>query len=343
MDKKLENSKYVKTILMMTVILGHSCAFWSGHWFTENPVFSSKVLAYIFDWVSSFHVFAFTLAAGYIFSYKVIKGGYKEFSSFLKSKLRRIIIPYVFVMIFWVAPISYYFFRYDTGYFIRTFILGINPSQLWFLWMLFDVFMIIWPFRYRIIDNLAFGYLFACCLYFIGLAGSKVVPNIFCIWTACKYIIFFVTGMRLYIHDNNVKAHEQKWVPVCLIIMHVVSFGSSVLITNNGGVNRGLIVVINVTTHMIGALMAWYVLHALVETVLHTEAKRVNYFDKLSQYSMPIYLFHQQVIYISIAMLNGKIDPYINALINLCCGLLGAYIISAVLSKNSLTRRMIGQ
>lgn len=71
----LKNCNFVKTVLMLLVILGHSCCFCDGTWFTGNPVLQSKWLDLISSLVGSFHIYAFTLVSGYIFAFKVLNGG----------------------------------------------------------------------------------------------------------------------------------------------------------------------------------------------------------------------------------------------------------------------------
>lgn len=73
-ERELSNCGFVKTILMLLVILGHACAFWSGHWFTDNPALPSRGLNALFEWLNSFHIYAFALVSGYIFTYKIIRG-----------------------------------------------------------------------------------------------------------------------------------------------------------------------------------------------------------------------------------------------------------------------------
>lgn len=75
MKHKLEQTVFIKAILMVLVILGHSVAFWSGDWFTKNPLYQSQSLNALYVWLSSFHVFAFTLVSGYIFAFKIRGGG----------------------------------------------------------------------------------------------------------------------------------------------------------------------------------------------------------------------------------------------------------------------------
>ena len=79
-ETNLKNSTFVKTILMLLVILGHACAFWSGHWFTENPAIQSQGLAILYAWVNSYHIYAFALVSGYIFAYKVLRGGLQVYT-----------------------------------------------------------------------------------------------------------------------------------------------------------------------------------------------------------------------------------------------------------------------
>lgn len=75
LEKQLSNVGFIKTILMCMVILGHACDFWTGNWFTENPVFQSQGLSAFAGWLNSFHIFAFALASGYIFAFKILGGG----------------------------------------------------------------------------------------------------------------------------------------------------------------------------------------------------------------------------------------------------------------------------
>lgn len=74
-EMSLKNCTFVKTVLMLLVILGHSMAFWSGSWFTGNPEITSLSMNYLYKWINSFHVFAFALVSGYIFAFKVSGGG----------------------------------------------------------------------------------------------------------------------------------------------------------------------------------------------------------------------------------------------------------------------------
>lgn len=60
---------------MVLVILAHACDFWTGTWFTENPVIKSEGMNILAAWLNSFHIFAFALVSGYLFAFKILAGG----------------------------------------------------------------------------------------------------------------------------------------------------------------------------------------------------------------------------------------------------------------------------
>ena len=107
-ETKLENCSFIKTVLLFLVVLYHSCVFWTGNWWDTEPVFPSIGLNYLSLWLNSFHVYAFTLASGYIFAYKISKREYLNYLPFLRNKARRLIVPYYFTMIIWTF-ITYFF------------------------------------------------------------------------------------------------------------------------------------------------------------------------------------------------------------------------------------------
>lgn len=140
---RLENLDFVKTLLMLIIVLYHSMVFFTGGWFNQPPAVSAPRIGLFAKWLNSFHIYAFVFVSGYLFFYlKEEQGRYKSFSKFITKKARRLIIPYVFVSLLWVVPFHVAFFGivspYEMG---MKFGLATAPSQLWFLWMLFFVFV----------------------------------------------------------------------------------------------------------------------------------------------------------------------------------------------------------
>lgn len=341
-DQVLRNCNFSKTVLMILVAFYHAIDFWTGTWFTRNPVFESKFLGLLAEYIGSFHIYAFTLVSGYIFAYKIAVGGYNRYLPFLWNKAKRLLVPYVFVMLIWVAPISEYFFRWDLADLIKKYILCINPSQLWFLWMLFGVFAIVWPLRRVMIEKPLVGWTIAIAFYGFGIIGGKFVPNVFCIWTVCQYILFFFIGMRIRVKSENQERLITEIVPwYCWLIADLVLFiGNTFARQQSGFAWRIMTFGMSFLLHIVGAIMAWTVLQTLAPHIRWQDSK---VFHTLSSYSMAMYLFHQQIIYFTISALNGVVNPWINAGVNFVAAIAGSLIISAVLMRWKVTRFLIGE
>ena len=108
---ELANCTLIKTILMLLVVLDHSLAYWLGNWFVGNPVFSAPALAGLSGWLNSVHISGFALVSGYIFYFQKYENGkYGAFKPFVINKAKRLLIPYVFITLIWIIPISQPFF-----------------------------------------------------------------------------------------------------------------------------------------------------------------------------------------------------------------------------------------
>lgn len=242
-------------------------------------------------------------------------------------------------MITWVAPISAFIYKWDYKTLIVHFILCIDPSQLWFLWMLFFVFALIWPLRRVLMDRLYLGFFFSGLLFFLGIICDHFFPNVFCIWTAFRYVFFFQIGMQLWNEDSPISKLANH--PICLVLIDIALFITLMNIDLKQGIvwsffNYGLTFVLN----FIGSLMAWCLLQRIASIVNWSNSNR---FRVLSSYSMPMYLFHQQFVYFPILWLNGKINPLMNAFLCFVFAFLCSYLVSALLMNWGKTRFLIGE
>ena len=92
--------------------------------------------------------------------------------------------------------------------------------------------------------------------------------------------------------------------------------------------------------NILGSIMAFVVLQKLALWVSWKEKPKFLY---LTERSMPIYLFHQQLIYILIYWFNGWIHPYIHVLVNFIAATVGSVFITNLLLKIKVTRTLIGE
>ena len=332
----IQNCVFIKTNLMLLVVLGHSVNFWRGDWFTGNPLIPSMGLTFLSKWVNSFHVYAFTLVSGYLFAYKMSAGGYVRYCAFFKNKA---LVPYVFSALVWVVPISQYFFKWNRTTLFGKYVLCESPSQLWFLWMLFDIFIIAWPLWKWLSGNVMKGIGISVVLYCIGVFGYKLMPNLFCIWIACQYMIFFFIGIQIKTYHCKGTGRTKEICCWSWLIIYIFVFSLDMLIEQNIKI-RGVSAVSKLITHIVGALMAYTTLDNLARYV---KWEKNNLFVKLSKYSMPIYLFHEQFIYILVILFNGRVNPWINAVINFGGAVIGSFTISRLFMRSKIMRFLIGE
>lgn len=92
--------------------------------------------------------------------------------------------------------------------------------------------------------------------------------------------------------------------------------------------------------HIVGALMSFFVLQSIATNIKWKDNILFSFF---STKTMPVYLFHQQIIYFTIIWLNGKVNPYINATINFLVSVTISLVISSIFMKFKWTRRLIGE
>ena len=288
-------------------------------------------------WLNSFHVHSFTLVSGYLFSsLKWEKGKYKNFKPFFINKAKRLLIPYMFVSVVWAIPIGQVFYHYGLSQIIWRYALATAPSQLWFLIMLFWCFIGAWLLS-DVINSSNFATVAIAFLSFgIGFAGGIVLPNFFCIWTAYQFFPFFVLGM---------KVKQWKWIERIPGWLYGISdvFLFSLWLLIHGGettVVKFLTVCLEFVLHFVGALMSWSILQWIGDRI---NWRKNKVFSTLSKYSMPIYLFHQQLIYFTIIWLNGKVNAWINAGVNFVVALISSLLISMVLMYWKTTRMLIGE
>lgn len=332
--QELENCGFCKAILMFAVVACHSLSFWTGKWFTAlTPYEQSQSMGMFAEWLGTFHVQTFTLISGYIFYYvKFELKGYKNLMGFLSKKVFRLIVPYVFVSFLWVIPLSQLFFKFSASDIFIKFVLGASPSQLWFLLMLFVVFLIAYIMSPLLDNHENLFIAIVIVLYFLGW----ILPfNIFQISTAFRFLVFFVVGMM--IRKCYVGILEKASLGGAFLVINVITFlldyympeGSSGIISH-----FALYTIYSLS----GAIMAFVFLQKIASFLIWNKGI-FRYFVKQSY---PIYLLHQQIIYICIFCFNALLSPYLIAFVSFVVSVLLSIIISEILLINKYSCRILG-
>lgn len=338
-EQELENCSFVKTVLMIIIVFYHSILFWNGSWFIGEPIFKAPLLGEIAAWLNSFHIYGFTLVSGYLFSYlKYEKDKYEKFDLFVLNKAKRLLVPFVFVAIIWVIPIGAYFFNYTWYDIAVKFAMATSPNQLWFLVMLFVVFIIFWPLSSFVKNHTFASGLLVCIMFCSGFILGRF-GNILQISTAATYTPLFWVGMKIRQNGSKtiMKIPAILWLLLDLALFAIKRY----IVVGTSTIQKLLSIGLDFLLHVIGAIMIFVVLQKIA--VLFSRWKENKVFMCLSKNSMPIYLFHQQVIYFSIVLLNGIVNPYIHIIINFFISLFVSLILSFVLTRFKASRMLLGE
>lgn len=171
-----------------------------------------------------------------------------------------------------------------------------------------------------------------------GCLLDKIGFNVFQVSTAVKYSGYYYLGAYLC-----KKRMENRWV------IPISGFGSIALFVIDKAIEA------NSTTSMgarlIGVLFSYMCSYMGVIFIYYTvkmitkklnSAKKSKIWYGLKEKSFGIYLFHQQIIYLTIIPLNGKVPPIVQVMISFFCALGAAGIITTVLRRFKLTRILYG-
>ena len=336
---ELNHCGFVKTVLMILVVFYHSILYFSGTWFDKSPVYQSDILATLAAWLNSFHIYAFVLVSGYLFYFlKMEQGKYENYFPFITNKAKRLLVPFAFVCCAWAIPWQWLFLRLSLREILEKYIFGTSPSQLWFLLMLFLVFVIFHPLSDFLKNHTIYGALLVGMFYALGVLIARFLPNIFQIFTAFRYLPFFFLGFKIRQYGSEML---RKIPGIVWILVHCGVFVLTQYVSKFDGIIFSLMsLCLDFVLHIIGAIMAFVVLQKLAQMLPSGENKIIATLGKIS---MPVYLFHQQIIYVIIYLLNGWLHPVLHAAINFVFSMLLSCLISMLFMKFKWTRKLIGE
>ena len=339
-NNELENLTFIKTILMIVIVIYHSMVFFTGNWFNQEPVYESHTIAIMAKYLNGFHIYAFTLISGYLFYYlRTEKCKYTRFSGVVTIKFKRLIVPYITVSILWVIPSFIFYFDTNVLEIVKKYVFGISPSQLWFLLMLFGVYVIAYVAWKPLTANIITGGGTVASLIIVGLCGSMFLPNVFQIFTACRYVLFFWLGMMLRKHGMK---YLDRIHPLIYLLAYTMIFIIREVCINNAVMGNGIVAKIvemgiGIILNIIGAVAAFVILNKL-----SSRMKKNKLIKELGKYSFIIYLFHQQLIYCVIDVFNGILHPVSLVMVSFAFSIALSYFMACILCKNKITRVLVG-
>lgn len=340
MQRRLETIDNVKVLMMLAVVLYHSCMFFTGSWFDgAKPVYEAGYLSIFARWLNTFHVQTFAMASGFLFyCLRTEKGKYIHFGKDILKRGKRLLLPYFCVMLTWVIPFYVHYSGFDLSKIVYKYVLGCAPSQLWFLPMLFLLFIIF----YRVLYEKHVSTKGMLVVVAVSIGGGYLLDNIginvFQVSTAVKYAGYYYLGAYLYRKET-----DNRWIIpisgfgsiVCFVINNAIEVN-----TTASAVVRLVGLILGYMCSYMGVIFVYYTVKKITEKLIN--AKKSKLWNEFKKRSFGIYLFHQQIIYLTIIPLNGKVPPIVQVMISFLCAVGVASIITAVLKRFKLTRILYG-
>lgn len=326
---------YCKTLMMLIIVVFHGLGFWGiRDWYVTAPIDSFPIVELICKWMASFHIYTFVLVAGFLF-YELRErcGKYGQFTSFVIKKTKRLLVPYISVSILWCLPIGWLFFRYSLSDVLKKYVLGLAPAQLWFLLMLFWIYIFAWILtRFISINKLYIATLLVVTLFIVGEFARQIIPNFFMFWRSVECLPIFWAGFLLGHYRRRISENHT----VIFGFMHLLLFVTMQIINfNNYFVNSAFLLLL----HVSGACFAFM---SVLYIAKRAGAKLQKLFKPVISYGMPVYLFHQQIIYICL-IFTQKLPLIAAVVINIVVAIFVSILIAKNLRKNEVSVYILGE
>lgn len=307
-QKILSNFRKIRVLGVLLVVLGHSVNVYTDFWNVFTSERSSLILLNLGKYIYSFHMPLFFFMSGGVFSYCYFEKNKNKMYSVLFEKAKKLLIPFVFIGIFYMLPIRYFvgldeIFKMS----VLKFLIGIKTGHLWFLWALFNIFILMfillkYDYRKMILP-----------VYILNIISLKI-PNYFMVANTLKFFLWFYIGFIFYLEKKiiyeKIKNQKSK-INLLIKIIILLSLVTLAMIKYefflNGGA-LGKLIRYNLKNLIAFLLIIKYYL------IFDIFSEKINEksFENLDKLGFGIYLLHEPLIYLMISKINSlNWNPYI--------------------------------
>lgn len=245
--------------------------------------------------------------SGFLFYKTVCKD--VPYFKFIKGKVLRLLVPYLFFGLLWMLPIKILlnipsYRDYDISDILYRYVIGFDNGHLWFLYALFTIFVILYAFNRVLIKQKWGGALILILCMFLMIKGINI--NVFNVSSAVKYMFWFQLG---YVVNSMTK---QKYNILILSVICIVFL-------------------------FLGRNM--YVLSLLLVAFLYyvMPDKEFTLLTEIDKHSYGIYLLHSPLIYITYTFIPNE-NPLIVVGVNFFLWGSVAYLLTKLIKSTSLNR-----
>ncbi len=304
--------KFFATIL---VVFAHASRMYTGEG-VVNPINTSTLLDNATRFIYSFHMPLFIAISGMIYGHCIEDlDKYKDTGKFLVNKMKRLLIPYLFFGLFYVAPVMVVYGFTGDSYFKYCFygiLLSRDSRHLWYIGTLFGIFVVS-LFANKIVKgcNIYLSFAILALLLLLSVFSHKLTGNLQ-ISNCAYYLVYFYLGYFYNRYYEKLYIIHKLPALIILFFIQILAFKLNIVFVKYLSALVGGLVCISLTSYMKMQFMN-------------------NRFVKvLSKNGFGIYLFHPMIIYILYYYLGGlDINPIV-----LCVGItVVSYFLSVLLTE----------
>jgi hypothetical protein len=277
-QNRLLDVVYLRCIAILSVVAWHSYCPYICWNIAETPM--SNIYRTVFRFIApDANMPLFTFIAGYLFCCLLkYKGKYQKFSDFAKSKVRRLLIP--FLVLGTIINLT------EPQKNIVDLFYG-KPNHMWYCLMLFYCFIGCWFVEKKAGSRWNIGLMLTSFVAVAVFGGGALGPNTpLGIWLPVYYYGYFYVGFLVYDKRETLLIFFNKKSIMLLMIAFLTSayLGWRLLII----------------TTLSFLLLAWILVNKnqfAISKFIESNKMFLRFITKLDKYSFGIYVFHQWIIW----------------------------------------------
>ena len=221
-SNRLMDVTIVRCFAVLTLVVHHTYCIYTGWGDVINTPLDGVYAKYSSLLIPEANMPLFTFLAGYLFYYQLQRGKYEEYKSFLKSKIHRLLIPYL------ILGSAIVYLKYDYGKTLIDVLYGV-PNHMWYCLMLFYCYAIYWFVEKKL------GSFANACLAVLSLAVYSRFNSMWELYeshqwvsgieiAAYFYIFFYLGGMCYKYRDILFKGWKSAMIFLLFYIFVKIPF-----------------------------------------------------------------------------------------------------------------------
>lgn len=305
-NEQIEN---IRAIAIIIVMLGHSIILYTG-WGVMDTSRTVPYISILKLFINVIEMPLFMSISGYVFFYSIRKG--VQYGGFILGKIKRTLIPYLFVGTLWMIPLHRLGGAYNPSenymHQVFDFIFRMEGlGQLWFLISLFMIFAFFFP-VIKVSEKTGgmgeISLLAVLLLISYAVKSNQLLTSIdnVAIMRFFYYMFWFYLGYLINENSRRLFCCERKYrtfIGICCVIAFTVCF---MLYNDNH----------SETFYYSAALFGVLSMYTLIPK----KSNRIMKF--ISRNSFGMYLFHSPMVYITFKYW-GELNPYFVIMFNVFC------------------------